>query len=178
MATTQQDPQTKTSHVGRRAFIGLATVAACGGIAAVAGPQLVSDAEQRIRDAERDAVLNELASLEGISLDAALRAAELTKAAVHIIVVPLARVVALIGAGALTVLLNSVDAARNVLSALHLANSGLDRIHDLLVTWRDSVSLLPVALDSYVTADIDSAEAYLRSLKAMVNRQKPGATQQ
>jgi hypothetical protein len=144
--------------------LALGATAACA--AGVAGAtQLAPYAEQQLLDAERQRVLQELANLEGVSLDAAIQAAEITRVAVQVIVLPLARLVSTLGGGALSLLLAAVTTARNVVSALHLPTATLDDLITLFTSWRDGAATLPIALDAYSTADIDSAEAYLRALK-------------
>jgi hypothetical protein len=130
---------------------------------------------QRIQDAERAALLAELAQIEGIPIDAAIRAAELTRAAVETIVVPLARFVAAIGRGALGLLLSVIDAAHTALVFVHASTTTLDAFRAVVASWQAGVTTLPIALDAYLTADIKSAEGYLRALKRMIDREQSAA---
>jgi hypothetical protein len=123
-----------------------------------------------MQDVGRTVLLNELGDLEGVSLDAALQAAEITRAAVKILVLPLAQLVARLGAGALDVVLTALDAARNALALLHLDTSVLDALRAVVVSWQGGIVSLPIALTTYATADIESAERYLRALKQMAER--------
>ena len=105
MVKTMQEPTapltTKKPPVGRRAFLATAATVAVVGAGAIAAPQVIPAVESKMQDMGRAAVLNEIGSLEGVSLDAAIRAAEITRAAVKILVAPLARFVAAVGGGAL-----------------------------------------------------------------------------
>jgi hypothetical protein len=156
--------------VGRRALLTIGALAVCGG-AAAATPYAV----QRAEDAARAAVLKELEQIEGIPIDAAIRAAEITRAAVQTIVLPVAQFVATIGAGALNALLAAIDAARNAMNAFHISTAMLDSFRIAVVSWQSSVTALPIALDSYLTADIVSAETYLKTLKHMIDTQQASA---
>lgn len=90
-ATPVAEQRKRKPHLGRRAFLATAaTVTACGA-GALAAPQVIPALESKAREMGRDALLNEIGSLEGVSLDAAIRAAEITRAAVQILVLPLAR---------------------------------------------------------------------------------------
>lgn len=160
MSTVDNKLRSET-HVGRRALLGLAAAAGVCGLGAVAAPQI----KQEINTLEREALLNELGQLEGVSIDAAIAAAELTQAAVTLIVLPLARLLAFIGGNALNVLIGSLDTARNIAAGLHVTIPWLNEVRALFAAWRDNVVQLPVTLTAFTTADISSAEKYLKSLK-------------
>lgn len=159
----------KSAGFGRRAFVVGATTGILCGVGAVVAPRALPALEAQAQAMARGAVLDELGQLEGVSLDAAIRAAELTRQAVTVIVLPLARFVALIGNGALDLLLKSVDTARAAMSILHISTTLLDAFRDVVVSWRRGVSALPITLDRFLTADIMSAETYLRALKRLAD---------
>ncbi|GAC1451029.1 MAG: hypothetical protein PVSMB4_10530 [Ktedonobacterales bacterium] len=119
----------------------------------------------------RQQLLNELEQLEGISLDAALQVAHFTRLAVQYIVLPVANAVAAIGAGALDLLISAIDAVRSGLSYIPGGSQfapPLDRLRDMLGSWRTGVKLLPIELTAYANTDIDSAQTYLTSLQAKI----------
>lgn len=167
-----QQPEKK--RVGRRALFATAATATVCGAGALAAPQLIPALESKAQDVARAALLNELGDLEGVSLDAAIRAAELTRAAVKIIVLPLARFVALVGAGAFTVLGKVLELAHNAMALVHLDTTVLDAFRAVVAGWQSGITSLPVALDAYTTADIDSGERYLRALKQMAEHPHVG----
>lgn len=163
--------QTRSSaRVGRRAALALAATGACGA-AALAAPSVVSHIQADARDLERKALLHEIGQLEGVSLDAAIAAAELTRAAVKVIVLPVAQLVALIGTAALTVLISTMDNARNAADTFHVTVPWLAQVRTMFATWRDGVIELPISLDAYATADIGGAERYLKALKTHLTAQ-------
>lgn len=167
---TVQTKQGPGSPLVRRRGLLTAAVVAAGACAAgaVAAPHVVPLAEQEARAL----ALSELKQLEGVSLDAAIEAAEITRTAVRVIVLPVARLVAFLGGNALDLLLAALDGAHNALSYLHLSTESVDALHGVIASWQDGVTSLPIALAAYANADINSAEAYLRALKKLVDSQK------
>jgi len=113
----------------------------------------------------RQALAHELSSLEGVTLDDAIKAAEITQAAVRFLVLPLAQLVATIGGDGLAVLLASLTTATNVLGSVHITVAGLSGLRDTVASWHEHISSLPIALTSYSTANIANAETYLKALK-------------
>lgn len=167
MSTVREPSTGSGTRVGRRALLAVGALGICGG-AAAASPYAV----QRIQAAERAAVLAELEQIEGIPLDAAIRAAEITRMAVQTIVLPVAQFVAGMGTGALSVLLAAIDAARSAAAAVHIPTTVFDQFRLVVVSWQASLTALPIALDAYLTADIQSGETYLKKLKGMIQSQQ------
>jgi hypothetical protein len=151
--------------VGRRRA--LLAVAATGvvGVTALAIPQIRTTLEQDAAALGRKALAHELASLEGIALDDAIQAAEITNAAVRLVVLPLAQLVATIGGDGLAVLLSGLTTATDALGSVHISVAGLRGLRDTVASWHEHIALLPIALTSYSTANITNAEAYLKVLK-------------
>lgn len=176
-------------QLGRRVL--LTTVAGVGlcGAGAALTPLALDKAKQYATDQfaagleaganqARQELLSELEQLEGVSLDAALQVAQLTKLAVQYIVLPVATAVAAIGAGALDLLIAAVDGVRSGLSYIPGSaqySQPLDRLHDMLGSWRTGVKLLPIELSAFANADIASAQTYLNSLKAKIAAEKAKA---
>jgi hypothetical protein len=154
-------------RVGRRTLLAAAATATACGAGALAAPRLIPPLETQLDNLGREALLTELGTLEGVSLDAALQAAEITRAAVHVLVLPLARFVSAVGAGALDALLHVLDAAHDALALVGVQSSVLTSFRAVVVSWRGSLTALPIGLSAYVSADIASAEAYLRALQRM-----------
>lgn len=172
MTTITTPPSANTRRSGRRiARRALITTAATAGVVAagaVAAPYVVPAVEQRLEDAALNAALRELTVLEGVPIDAAIRAAEITRAAVSVIVLPVARLVALLGSGALALLLRSLDGAHAALAFIHADTTGVDALRTVVASWQSGIGTLPIALDAYLTADITGAEAYLKALKKLM----------
>ena len=89
LPASQRHQQPGKPRVGRRALFATAATATVCGAGALAAPKLIPMLESKAQDMARAALLDELGNLEGVSLDAAIRAAELTRVAVKIIVLPL-----------------------------------------------------------------------------------------
>ena len=154
----------KSSAVGRRALLAVAATGVVG-VTALAIPQVRNSLEQDATALGRQALAHELASLEGITLDEAIKAAEITQAAVRLVVLPLAQLVATIGGDGLAVLLAGLTRATDVLSSVHITVAGLSGLRDTVASWHSHIASLPIALTSYTTANITNAEAYLKTLK-------------
>lgn len=167
MNKAQERPTGAPSKLGRRALLTVGALGLCG-----AGVAVTPAIAQRLQEAERAAVLAELSQLEGTSLDAAIQAAEITRVAVQTIVLPVARFVALMGNGALSVLLGAIDAARAALAVVHVPTTVLDQFRLVVVSWQTGLTALPIALEAYLTADIQSAETYLKTLKRTIQSQQ------
>lgn len=188
--TTTTQPQqpasgkTGNGKLGRRALIGAAAVSVCA-----AGVALAPTAEKAIQDASkkaiddayaagiaagRQALMSELAQLEGVPLDAAIQVAEVTRLAVLYIVRPVAQLFAIIAGDALSVLLAGLSSAQSHLASINIHISQLDQLTSLLTQWKTGVTQLPIQLTDYATHDIDSAENYLKSLKKQLQQQTTG----
>jgi hypothetical protein len=157
-----------SSGVGRRRAIVAAVAAGVCGVTALASPKIVQGVQNGAENLGHQVLAHELNSLETISLDDAIEAAEITKAAVQVIVVPLAQLAAFIGGDALGVLLASLNTATNILGTLHVSVAALTALRNTVSVWHKNISTLPIALSSYVGANIDNAEKYLKALKKSI----------
>lgn len=175
------------SALGRRALVGVAAVGVCAAGVALTptaehliqqvGQQAVDDAYAAGIAAGRQALLTELAQLEGVPIDAAIEVANLTRLAVLYIVRPVAQLFATIAGDALGALISAITSAQQHLASINVQISQLDQLKSLLSQWQSGVVSLPIELTKYATADIDSAENYLRALKKHINAQAtPGST--
>lgn len=173
-----------SGKLGRRALIGAAAVSVCA-----AGVALAPTAEKALQEASkkaiddayaagiaagRQALLSELAQLEGVSLDAAITVAEVTRMAVLYIVRPVSQLFATIVGDALGLLLDGLSSAQSHLAGINVHISQLDQLTSLLTQWKTGVTQLPIQLTDYATHDIDSAENYLKSLKKQIQQQAAG----
>lgn len=148
--------------LGRRALLATAGIGAC----AVATPFVVQKGAE-LAGTEVGTLLHaEIGTLEGVAIDDAIAVAEVTRKGVQYLVVPLARFVATLSGGGLLVLLTALQALRNVIGLAHVESSVLDGLIGVVTSWHTNVALLPIALSAYATADILSAETYLKALKA------------
>lgn len=174
-----------TGVLGRRALVGVAAVSVCAAgvaltptaerIAQQIGQQAVEDAYAAGIAAGRQALLSELAQLEGVPLDAAIQVAELTRLAVLYIVRPVAQLFATVAGDALGGFIAAISSAQDHLGSINVHISQLDQLKSLLSQWQQGVQQLPIALTQYATADIDSAENYLKALKKQIQQQPNSA---
>jgi hypothetical protein len=164
--------------IGRRALLAAGGIGACA-VGAALVPVAVSELEKYASDQAHQAltdgiaqgeqaIINELAVLEGVALDDAIQIAEWTKLAVDFIVKPIATGVAFIGDG----LLDGLNSALADLDGgLHAINIHVTQIHALrkmVQSWHDNLHNLPITLTAYGDADTLAALKYLRALKAKV----------
>ncbi|HEX8728153.1 MAG TPA: hypothetical protein VF739_06005 [Ktedonobacterales bacterium] len=174
-----------TSKLGRRALVGVAAVSVCAAgvaltptaerIAQQIGQKAIDDAYAAGIAAGRQALLSELAQLEGVPLDAAIQVAEWTRLAVLYIVRPVAQLFATVAGDALGAFIAAVSSAQDHLASINVHISQLDQLKSLLTQWQQGVQQLPIALTQYATADIDSAENYLKALKKQIQQQNSSA---
>jgi hypothetical protein len=179
---TEQKSSGSGGKIARRALLAGLGVGAC-----VAGVELapialkkageftqaeVQNAFSAGVDSGRKAVLEELSQVEGLTIDGAIATAELTRLAVKYIVLPLSQLTSTIEGGALDILYKAIQSAKENLAKINVHISQLDGIETMVGTWRDNVNQLPATLDKYTTADIDSAEAYLKALQKKIAQEK------
>ncbi len=173
--------------VARRVLLAAAGIGLCGAgvylspraldaVSQYTKGQLEAAAEAAAASARQE-LLNELSQLEGISVDAALEVAMLTKLAVKYIVGPVASVLVALGTNALSVLISALELVLNGLHFIPGASqvaTPLQKLHDLLTTWRTNLQLVPQELTNYANWDIDSAETYLTALKQKIAAEQNG----
>lgn len=157
--------RTAGSRLGRRALLATAGLGAC----AVGAGVIVTKGGDVVQTEVGQALRNEVGTLEGVGLDEAIRAAQLTRQAVQVIVLPVARLVSTLGAGGLQVLIDAVARAQQVLAVFGITISALASLQQVLQSWQADYTAMPIALSAYTTADITSAETYLKALKAKAN---------
>jgi hypothetical protein len=168
-----------TGEVSRRALFVTAGLGVCAA-GAIATPIAIKYAEEQAAAALKNGLeqgieqgkqelLHELAQLEGVSIETAIGVAELTKLGVKYILQPLATLAAAIGGDAIQVIVGGLDAVRSFAGNFGYHNDAADKLSALLHTWHDNLTNLPKTLADYANTDIDSAESYLKSLKAMID---------
>jgi hypothetical protein len=171
-------PSKTKGKLARRALLAAAGVGVCAAgveLAPIAVKRAgdftqaqVSDAFQAGVNQGRQALLDELAQLEGVTLDGAISIAELTRLAVKVIVLPLSQLNATITGDMLGILDAALSSARENLARINVHIGPLNNLQQLVETWRANVTQLPMRLDAYVTADINGAESYLKALKQKI----------
>jgi hypothetical protein len=168
--------------VARRALLITAGLGVCAAGAAatpyIAGKvgELTQDAAKAAYDAGinagREALLAELSQLEDVTLEGAIAIAELTKLAVNYIALPVSRVVAGAGTVALQGFADALSTAQDALGKIGQHNDQIDRLHDVVITWKTALGASPTILSDIANKDINSAEKYLRALDNKIKTSK------
>lgn len=198
----QSRPKQKKGGVSRRKLIAGAVIVTGGAIAAYElGPKIPgalqsagTNIEHQIQDAfnrglaageeaARKELINGLDALEGVSLDAAINAAKLTRTAYDVFVSPIITLAATIADDFLQALLSALLRARSWLANINADNATLIALTNILQSWVNQVHTMPKKLQTITETDLDGAQAYLNSLKrkiqeeqARLNGQKPSST--
>lgn len=183
-ALMQQERAKRRGKVTRRVLVAAAGVGLCAGAVELTplalnkvGQATEADLQNAFSagiDSGRQALLNELLQLEGISIDGALDVAKITRLAVRYLVLPLANLASLIGGDSLEVLSNAISSARDNLAHVNVHIDWLDQLQTLVSTWHTNVVNLPISLNAYANTDITSAESYLKALKAKIAAEQRG----
>lgn len=161
----QASPVTAVDAVTRRRALWALGVAGVLGAGALAAPVAIPALERQLQAEEWRLIEQEIGNLEGVTLGAAIDAAELTLDGVRAIVLPLAQLLATIDGDALSALISSLDTMHTIATAVHAPTGEIDAIRALFVAWRNNAHTLPIRINDYATADITSAEKYLTALK-------------
>lgn len=140
--------------MGRRALI------ATGGLAALAVG--VAEAPLAVNWGRRQLALD-LASLEGVGIDAASAAVNATYDAVNLIVMPIAGALSEISTDTIDQLINVVDAARKIPG---VNTAPLDALYTILVGWKQNAALIPATVTSLEQVQRDAGKRYMTALKA------------
>lgn len=176
----------------RRLLFGLGAIAV-GGAAAVAIyeapkiPQAINNAgvsiEHQLEDAfnkgfdsgaesVRKEFITALEDLEGVSLDAAIAAAKLTRVAYDVFVSPLVKFLATIADDFLSVTLQALITGRHWLSNIGQDNSTLAALQSVLQSWVQQAQQMPKQIQAIADADLDGAQSYLRALQRKIAAEK------
>jgi hypothetical protein len=123
-------------------------------------------------EAVRKEFLNALDDMEGVSLQAAIASARLTRLAYDAFVSPLVTLAATITGDFLSIILNALITARGWLARIGQDNTTLAAIQTVLQTWKQKVTELPMELQSITDADLDGAQSYLRALQRKIQEEQ------
>ncbi len=163
-------------QIARRALIAAAGMGVVGVIAAES-PAILNEArkltEQEIQNAinlGRQQLAQELANLEGIGIDTAIEAANITHGAVQLFVVPIANLLAGLTEITLGVAITAVEKAQQFTSLLHIDIQALQNLDGILHQWQANVASFPAVVSAINNTDTQTAENYLRTLKAKLQQ--------
>ena len=123
-------------------------------------------------DAVRKDFVNALDNLEGVSLDGAISAAQLTRTAYDVFVNPIVTLAATVTGDFLKVTLSALITGRGWLQAIQHDSPTLAALQNVLATWVNQVSKMPMQLQAITDSDLDGAQGYLRALKRKIQAEQ------
>jgi len=123
-------------------------------------------------EAVRKELINSLDTLEGVSLDAAIGAARLTRVAYDVFVSPLVTLAATIADDFLSALLGALTTARGWLNSVQADNATLAALQAVLQSWVNQIQNMPKKLQTITDTDLDGAQAYLRALQKKIQEEQ------
>lgn len=182
----------RRGKIRRRALLGLGIGAiAAGGIAAYelapripgalsqAGTNIEHELQDAFNkgvaagaDAARKEFINALDNVEGVSLQAAIDSARLTRLAYDAFVSPIVTLAATVTGDFLSVTLRALIAGRGWLARINQDNDTLAALQNVLQTWVQKVNEVPEQLQSITDTDLDGAQSYLRGLQRTIQKEQ------
>src|SRR5713226_4148714 len=123
-------------------------------------------------EAVRKELINSLDTLEGVSLDAAIGAARLTRVAYDVFVSPLVTLAATIADDFLSAFLGALTTARKWLNSIRADNATLAALQAVLQSWVNQIQNMPKKLQTITDTDLDGAQAYLRALQKKIQEEQ------
>lgn len=122
--------------------------------------------------AVRKELINGLDTLEGVSLDAAIGAAKLTRVAYDVFVSPIIKLASNIADDFLSALLAALIKARGWLQQINADNATLVALTSVLQNWVNQVHIMPKKLQTITDTDLDGAQTYLNALQRTIQQQQ------
>jgi hypothetical protein len=123
-------------------------------------------------EAVRKEFINALDTMEGVSLDAAIGAARLTRVAYDVFVSPLVTLAATVADDFLSITLAALTKARSWLQQINADNATLAALQSVLQSWVKQVNTMPKKLQTITETDLDGAQAYLAALKRKIQEEQ------
>jgi hypothetical protein len=123
-------------------------------------------------EAVRKEFINALDNMEGVSLEAAIGAARLTRVAYDVFVSPLVTLAATVADDFLSVTLAALTKARSWLQQINADNATLAALQTVLQSWEKQANTMPKKLQTITETDLDGAQAYLRALQRKIQEEQ------
>lgn len=123
-------------------------------------------------DAARKEFLTALDSVEGVSLQAAIDSARLTRLAYDAFVSPIVTLAATVTGDFLNITLRALIAGRGWLARINQDSDTLAALQTVLQTWVQKVNEVPEQLQSITDTDLDGAQSYLRGLQHTIQQEQ------
>ncbi len=116
-------------------------------------------------EAARKEFITALDNVEGVSLQAAIDSARLTRLAYDAFVSPIVTLAATVTGDFLNITLRALIAGRGWLARINQDSDTLAALQTVLQTWVQKVNEVPTQLQSITDTDLDGAQSYLRGLQ-------------
>ncbi len=123
-------------------------------------------------EAVRKEFINALDTMEGVSLEAAIGAAKLTRVAYDVFVSPLVTLAATVADDFLSITLAALIKARSWLQQINVDNATLAALQSVLQNWVKQVNTMPKKLQTITETDLDGAQAYLAALHRKIQEEQ------
>ncbi len=123
-------------------------------------------------EAVRKEFINALDTMEGVSLDAAIGAARLTRVAYDVFVSPLVTLAATVADDFLSITLAALIKARSWLQQINADNATLAALQSVLQSWVKQINTMPKKLQTITETDLDGAQAYLAALQRKIHEEQ------
>jgi hypothetical protein len=123
-------------------------------------------------EAVRKEFVNALDTMEGVSLEAAIGAARLTRVAYDVFVSPLVTLAATVADDFLSITLAALTKARSWLQQINADNATLAALQTVLQSWVKQVNTMPKKLQTITETDLDGAQAYLAALHRKIQEEQ------
>ncbi len=123
-------------------------------------------------EAVRKEFINALDTMEGVSLDAAIGAARLTRVAYDVFVSPLVTLAATVADDFLSITLAALTKARSGLQQINADNATLAALQSVLQSWEKQAHTMPKKLQTITETDLDGAQAYLAAVKRKIQEEQ------
>ncbi len=123
-------------------------------------------------EAVRKEFINALDNMEGVSLEAAIGAARLTRVAYDVFVSPLVTLAATVADDFLSITLAALIKARSWLQQINADNATLAALQSVLQSWEQQAHTMPKKLQTITETDLDGAQAYLRALQRKIQEEQ------
>jgi|GEM_PF-6505697 len=156
-----QDTPATDTQVELRKKLGRRALLTAGGTVVAAGI-IVAEAPLAAHYGRR-LLAEEIANLEGIALDDASKAADITAQAVEVIVMPIASALSGLSIDSLNAIAAGIDAVEKIPG---IDPTALNALKGILAGWKQNVALFPATIKTLNETNRDAGKKYLASLKA------------
>ena len=123
-------------------------------------------------EAVRKEMINALDNLEGVSLDAAIGAAKLTRTAYDVFVSPIITLAATVAGDFLQVISQALQTGRGWLNRINYGSASLDALQTVVDSWVKQAHNLPQHWQAATDTDLDGAQSYLRALQRKIQEEQ------